>query len=1176
MRTAHLAFSASFLLLATTLAVPDVTVFDNIGANDGSGIDTAHPKTSSQVQTEKSLSPWDVMALAPFSIDAPTTMTSVEIVLYEGFMVSPDGVESLNIAIYSSPEAAGASLSGDLYNGMQLPFSISSDWEGPGYLLSADIEVSLSAGNYFLGIAPYNNSLTNGDTWVREMADPTASDIAYQANPSGSWGFGDVGIKAFGGIALAYRLTAADTVPCGIALPTPCPEDVDGNGSVDIFDLLTVLETYWDEGSKSERPAGDCAPAPNGDCTVNTTDLLAVLAAWGNDCSPIGACCAGGGSCSEMISAAECASLGGIYGGDQSACVDMSCEVGACCTNSSTCDQLTESACVTGGGNYKGDGVGCGDVDCLDSPVNDSCSGRLALTLGLNPSGTFKNTSSGDSTGGCTFAGDGQLSYDIYWDFTAPDSGLVQFSTCDICLFNSLMVVYDDCPADGGTAIACGGPETGCGLQTNVIEIQMTKGDTVVLRLGGADQQNGNNCGILVRINPAETGACCLDDGSCVDGIFRTECADMDGVFHVNDTCGDVSCSIDVPSNDTCEMAETIGEGTTMFDNRQATTSGESHPDVCTAEGAPGQIYGDVWYLYTPMTNGDLTVSTCGMADFDTGIALYTGDCGSLVLETCNDDGQGCTDYTSYLSWPVTAGTVYTIRVGGMSVDNSGMGSVSVSTTPTDPAACCVNGECIDNMTKEACFLLNGSIWHADMACGDVTCPSLAFTIETEPYEGDFGSMIPMIQSGFAARLEGTDTWLLGGGRINGFHGFNFPWSLFPRVMSNHDLWVIDFTDRTAPAIYSLPLDNITDDSIRQQFFGANFNRHQSGEWLYLSGGYGELDNGDRVTHNILTRIHVPTAIDAIKNRGDINTSLETEEDWRFGITGGGLIQLDDGTWALAVGQNFTGVYALNQATQVYPRTIRLFELDGVSIVDGSYHEYSDWQYNRRDLNVTETLMMDGSKGLGVYGGVFQPNFLPDGGPNPLIDLPGAPANIPMTGWTHPIYVGTGLPPQLDDAFQQKMSQYECGVLLMAEPVGKDLNNMYTTFLGGIGAYEYDYSTETFVQASFSTTDDPLPWTNSITTVARWYDGITTETVHTDPLPGWLGADADFLPWNDIAMIEGEIIDLSALTERTEVGLLYGGIEGFPFNEDGSRRGMAHSPSIGSQTILRVFVTPNE
>jgi hypothetical protein len=55
-------------------------------------------------------------------------------------------------------------------------------------------------------------------------------------------------------------------------LPSPCPADVNGDGEVDVADLLIILALWG-----SAEPLGDV----NGDGIVDVQDLLEVLSAWG-------------------------------------------------------------------------------------------------------------------------------------------------------------------------------------------------------------------------------------------------------------------------------------------------------------------------------------------------------------------------------------------------------------------------------------------------------------------------------------------------------------------------------------------------------------------------------------------------------------------------------------------------------------------------------------------------------------------------------------------------------------------------------------------------------------------------------------------------------------------------------------------------------------------------------
>jgi hypothetical protein len=69
-----------------------------------------------------------------------------------------------------------------------------------------------------------------------------------------------------------FAMTGSITVEPEIV----CPGDTNGDGSVDILDLLDLLAAW-----NTADPVYDIAPAPSGDGVVNILDLLELLSEWG-------------------------------------------------------------------------------------------------------------------------------------------------------------------------------------------------------------------------------------------------------------------------------------------------------------------------------------------------------------------------------------------------------------------------------------------------------------------------------------------------------------------------------------------------------------------------------------------------------------------------------------------------------------------------------------------------------------------------------------------------------------------------------------------------------------------------------------------------------------------------------------------------------------------------------
>jgi hypothetical protein len=155
-------------------------------------------------------------------------------------------------------------------------------------------------------------------------------------------------------------------------------------------------------------------------------------------------------------------------------------------------------------------------------------------------------------------------------------------------------------------------------------------------------------------------------------GWTSTQAGDIQLTFHL----------FEGAANDDCVDAQSIASGVHEFDTRCASTDGLPHDD-CQWNG---QTYNDVWFEWTAPCTGELTVSTCDIADFDTDLVLYHtgGTCppGDNDLIACNDDGDGCSGYTSELSAIVVGGESYLIRVGGYGSTDSGGGTVSVKCEP--------------------------------------------------------------------------------------------------------------------------------------------------------------------------------------------------------------------------------------------------------------------------------------------------------------------------------------------------------------------------------------------------------------------------------------------------------------------------------------------------------------
>jgi hypothetical protein len=144
------------------------------------------------------------------------------------------------------------------------------------------------------------------------------------------------------------------------------------------------------------------------------------------------------------------------------------------------------------------------------------------------------------------------------------------------------------------------------------------------------------------------------------------------------------SSSTSAQSGDTCATPLPLALGLTSGSNVGASTT---HPPVnCHA------FTSDVWYTYTATATGTLIVETCepGKANFDSMLAAFTGSCGSLSAETCNDNACGFPLDTSWIEVIVTQGETYFIAVGGWN-GAEGNYTINVEFVPPPPNDDCAN-----------------------------------------------------------------------------------------------------------------------------------------------------------------------------------------------------------------------------------------------------------------------------------------------------------------------------------------------------------------------------------------------------------------------------------------------------------------------------------------------------
>ncbi|MBI70099.1 MAG: hypothetical protein CMJ38_08965 [Phycisphaerae bacterium] len=738
------------------IAAADV-LMDQIGDMDGSGIGT---NIQACQDFEASFDQYDVVCASDFLGDGGN-INMVEMVLggWNGF-VDPSSITGYSPNLYSSADAACASLTGDIASDFvdAADATISADWMGANFLISMDTELASVAGPQMFGVIPSNEFGTGGQTGIADsLIGGGSPDI--QANPGGGFGF-----CVQEASEAAYRVNSgAPADPCTGALPAVCNADVDGDGSVAVSDVLEVIASWGQTGDGTYRPTGDCAPMPNGDCTVDVADILEVIGQWGADCTVYGGCCFGDGTC-DTVSADDCAAGGGEYFGDNSDCSSGSCTAGACCISASKCTDVTAAACAGFGGTYKGDGTACATTDCAAIEPGDTCEVAIEVVDGANAFDTTNMTAGADlpeCAEDAAVFGWTEPTKDVWLMWTASETDDYAIDTCDAASFDTSIVIYE---GNCSNQVACNGDGEGLdGCQTyySALVLSATAGETYYIRIGAYNDVSGPGTLNINIVPPPAPGACCFGAGECLDNLDSEQCDAFGGLHFPNAMCADGVC--DAAGGDECEDALVATVGSQAFDTSLATPSTPEPDDSqCAGTYLDWTSSQDVWFVWTPDADGVASFDTCDAASYDTSMVLYEGSCDNQVA--CNGDGtglDGCQLYYSRIAdYPVTAGTSYYIRLGGWQAA-TGSGTLTISYVGGDAeAACCMaDGSCSD-ATADDCAAMGGS-WNSSGTCADVTCPVL-ITCDGSgygptPVEGAWTAGTSDTGAGFlrAADLEG-------------------------------------------------------------------------------------------------------------------------------------------------------------------------------------------------------------------------------------------------------------------------------------------------------------------------------------------------------------------------------------------------------------------------------------
>jgi len=478
----------------------------------------------------------------------------------------------------------------------------------------------------------------------------------------------------------------------------PCVEDIDGDDTVGVPDLLDLLSQWGGPGSADFDGSGD----------VGVPDLLQLLGAWGE-------CPEGGGlqlDCGNFYAGDCCGATNTPFCNNESCCETV------CAIDSFCCDMTWDQLCAD---------IASDECPSCTGPSNDNCDAPQEVGLGMFDYSTINANTDGNPLPELCAIENDTLGFgkDVWFCYTHKDpDGPVTASICDLD-YDGRMAVYEDCstcPPPDSNIIGCN--DDGCGDVGggSIVAFNAVQGETYLIRVGGwspdvpanASEGNGTLTVELGGSPPAPGGN--IFDPISVD-VGETVGWDSTG----NPSSANlIDCGEGLPNGPTV-FFEVTGDGTTMT------------ASTCTTA-----------------------------LEVDTTMTVVCGEVGDLACVGANDDNFGnvdCFDNNagvggSEVSWCTEDGQTYIIAVWA---SNGGEGELSVSSDGTpcsDPVSCAVACQVCDCPAgaideNEACGDDNNSGCNVtppsfqDVSAGDVICGTAwadAGTRDTDWYRVTVGS----------------------------------------------------------------------------------------------------------------------------------------------------------------------------------------------------------------------------------------------------------------------------------------------------------------------------------------------------------------------------------------------------------------------------------------------------
>jgi len=409
------------------------------------------------------------------------------------------------------------------------------------------------------------------------------------------------------------------------------------------------------------------------------------------------------------------------------------------------------------------------------APANDDCDRRLPIFDGTTQFDSRGANTDGPAEVDCNFLpSDLQINQDIWYGYVASCTGQLTVSLCDTADppagFDTKVAVYlgTTCPPPAGP-LAC--DDDGCDpvrRLTSTVMLRVNRGQRYTIRIGGYLAAQGAGTA-NITCQPDEP-ACYSSGGDCCAAHASPGCADAgccERVCSLNPACCDTTwdgacASLAAQACTACGGGD--GEdciGCIPLYSREpyeGTTVGASGMNLSICDQPTPPSNPDVWHCWRADCTGEATISLCG-SDYDTTLSVFDACGGEEVI--CNDDGcPGPNTVNSRLTFRVTAGTLFYVRVAGFRGDSgdytltavcdvgppndrcTNANPIRVGETPFSTEGATTDGPPLPTLCNEGFGLMLGKdIWYDFVPdCSGIvtvsTCNAANFDTRLAVYEG--------------------------------------------------------------------------------------------------------------------------------------------------------------------------------------------------------------------------------------------------------------------------------------------------------------------------------------------------------------------------------------------------------------------------------------------------------